>query len=459
MKAKLALAISFTLAFSLVAPSAQAATTKPSAPTVASVTSSKANNGKVNVKVTITLPSKTGGSKILESRVTGDGKTCVIKGTKTSCTLKGIKAGKSFSIKASSKNKKGFGTKSAAVRHSAGGSAYPLAALTSTFSTPTSKSSGYSVQVTNYNSAFIYAVTATLGSVSINGTGLVTVDGLGTNQASTATITTSRAGYANGSATISATSLRAVLTPTFGTKTATATGFTVQISNYDALYTWAGTATASGSVAINGSGLVTVTGVAASTSSTATITTTRTGYVGGSATTAETSLSTLTPTFGTQTRTAGGFTVQISNYDAAWTWAGSATSSGTVAINVTTGLVTVTGVAANTASTATITTTRTGWSVGTAGSTATSLEAALTPTFGTQTRTLGGFTVQISNYNAAWTWAGTATASGSVAINGSGLVTVTGVAANTASTATITTTQTGYVGGSATATETSLSII
>ena len=80
------------------------------------------------------------------------------------------------------------------------------------------------------------------------------------------------------------------LTPTFGATTSTATGFTVQISNYDASFTWAGTATVGGTVVVSGTGLVTVTGVAAGTSSTATITTTRTGYTGGSATVTATSI-------------------------------------------------------------------------------------------------------------------------------------------------------------------------
>ena len=75
----------------------------------------------------------------------------------------------------------------------------------------------------------------------------------------------------------------AALTPTFATPTATANGFTAQISNFDASYTYAGTATASGVVAISGSGLVTVTGVAALTSSTATITTAKTNTLSGSA--------------------------------------------------------------------------------------------------------------------------------------------------------------------------------
>jgi subtilisin family serine protease len=88
-----------------------------------------------------------------------------------------------------------------------------------------------------------------------------------------------------------ATSLSAALVPTFGSPTPEANGFTVQISNYNNLFTYSGTATASGSVAIDGSGLVTITGVAASTSSIATINTTRSGYVPGSATTTATSLS------------------------------------------------------------------------------------------------------------------------------------------------------------------------
>jgi len=80
------------------------------------------------------------------------------------------------------------------------------------------------------------------------------------------------------------------LTPTFGSTTATADGFTVPITNYDSSYTWAGTATASGTVAVDSTGLATITGVAPATSSTATITTTKSNTVGGSATVTATSL-------------------------------------------------------------------------------------------------------------------------------------------------------------------------
>jgi hypothetical protein len=90
------------------------------------------------------------------------------------------------------------------------------------------------------------------------------------------------------------------------------------------------------------------------------------------------------------------------------------------------------------------------------GQTAAVVNAANTPTFGTPTATDDGFTVQISNYDANFTYGGTATAGGTVAISNTGLVTVSGVAANTSSTATITTTQAGYANGSAQVTATSV---
>jgi hypothetical protein len=326
------------------------------------------------------------------------------------------------------------------------------AANTPVFGTPTATADGFIVQISNYSSTFTYSATATAGSVSISVTGFVTVTGISPNTSSTATITTTQTGFANGSAPVTATSLFAANTPAFGTPTATADGFTVQISNYDSNFTIAGTATV-GSVSIGGSGLVTVTGVAANTSSTATITTTRTNYVSGSAPVTATSLNAAnTPTFGTPTATADGFTVQISNYDSNFTY-GATTTVGSVSINGS--VVTVTGVSPNTSSTATITTTRTNYVSGSAPVTATSLNAANTPTFGTPTATADGFTVQISNYDANFTYGATATV-GSVSIGGSGLVTVTGVAANTSSTATITTTQTNYVNGSAPVTATSI---
>lgn len=114
-----------TLGLSLsIGPGVEAKTmiTKPSAPTIVSISSSAPKNGKVNVKVTIKLPTSSGGSKISGSKVTAGDKSCTIKDLKTSCTIKNIKKGKSLSVKASSKNKKGFGPKSATVKYVSGDS-------------------------------------------------------------------------------------------------------------------------------------------------------------------------------------------------------------------------------------------------------------------------------------------------------------------------------------------------
>ena len=326
-------------------------------------------------------------------------------------------------------------------------------ALTPTFGTPTATADGYTVQITNFDPHFTFLGTSSAsGVVAISASGLITITGVAAGTSATATITTTRPGYADGSAPTSDSSLNGLaLTPTFGTPTATADGYTVQITNFDPHFTFLGTASASGVVAISASGLITITGVAAGTSSTATITTTRPGYADGSAPFTAISISgaILNPTFAIQSLTADGFTVQITNFDPHFTFLGTASAGGVVAISAT-GLVTLSGIAVGTVSTITITTTRPGYDPGSATTSANSLSApALTPNFGIPTATADGFIVQITNFDPHFTFLGTASASGVVAISVSGLVTITGVAAGAISTATITTTRPGYDDGSA----------
>jgi hypothetical protein len=240
--------------------------------------------------------------------------------------------------------------------------------------------------------------------------------------------------------------LEAALTPTFATPTQTSDGFTVQVSNFDDNYTWSASASA-GSAAISGSGLITVTGLSAGASSTVTVGTTRSGYSSGSADVSSSAFTTLTPTFATPTKTSDGYTVQVSNYEASFTWSVSA-SSGSAAIGGS-GLITVTGLSAGASSTVTVGTSRSGYTAGSATVASSALEAALTPTFATPTKTSDGYTVQVSNYEASFTWSVSAS-SGSAAIGGSGLITVTGLSAGASSTVTVGTTRTGYTAGSAT---------
>jgi len=68
--------------------------------------------------------------------------------------------------------------------------------------------------------------------------------------------------------------------PTFGVSNVVGT-FTVQISNFDPNFTYAGSATEGGLVTVSSTGLVTVTGVEGGTSLTVSITSTRSGYVSG----------------------------------------------------------------------------------------------------------------------------------------------------------------------------------
>ncbi len=341
------------------------------------------------------------------------------------------------------------------------------AALTPELGTYTRTANGFTVAITNYNTSFSWAGTATNGgSVSFSGTngnGLATITGVSPNTASVATITTTRTDYNSGSAaTASTTSLNRALTPTFETYTRTADGFTVGITNYDTSYTWGGTATNGGSVSFSGTsnnGLATITGLSANTASVATITTTRSTYATGSANTSSTTslVAALNPTYGTYTQTSTGYTVQISNYSNQFTWSGSATNGAAVAIS-NMGLVTISNLSAGESSVATISTTRSGYVPGSSRTTSTSsLRAALTPSLGVYAPTANGFTVTITNYDPTFTWNGSVNKGGSISFSGtldSGLATITGVAADTDSVATINSTKTGYQNGTVTSAST-----
>ena len=165
-------------------------------------------------------------------------------------------------------------------------------------------------------------------------------------------------------------------------------------------------------------------------------------------------LAALTPELGTYTRTATGFTVAITNYNTAYTWAGTATNGGSVSFSGTNGngLATITGVSPNTASVATITTTRNDYRTGTVTSTSTtSLAAALTPTVSSVTPAFGGFTFNVTNYDSAYTFSLSATSGTATAGTASGNslpITVSGLSSGQSATVSISTTRSGYVVGS-----------
>ena len=149
------------------------------------------------------------------------------------------------------------------------------------FETPTATADGFTVQVSNYDSDFTWSVSTTAGSVTISVTGLITVTELTPGESATATVITSRLNYTTNQAGVSGSAKTgSALTSTFETPTATADGFTVQVSNYDSDFTWSVSTTA-GSVTISVTGLITVTGLTPGESAVVTVANTRTGYNAG----------------------------------------------------------------------------------------------------------------------------------------------------------------------------------
>lgn len=76
--------------------------------------------------------------------------------------------------------------------------------LTPTLAIASATTSSFSVQVTNFDSNYMYIASSTAGSPAIDASGLVTVSGLNSRQSSNLTVTTTRSGYTTESATTSA---------------------------------------------------------------------------------------------------------------------------------------------------------------------------------------------------------------------------------------------------------------
>ena len=336
----------------------------------------------------------------------------------------------------------------------------PAEGRTPTFSTPVTTADGFTVNVTNYDPEFSWAFSTTAGSVTQgdpSGSVLpLTVTGLVTGELATVTATASRSGTPSASASVTAGPLASGPTPTFGPVTRTATGFTVNVTNYDPSFTWAISASA-GSVAqgtASGSTLpLTVTGLSPGQSATVTVSTSKTGYVGSSASaTGAALLAGLVPAFSTPTRTASGFTVNVTNYDPSFAWALSA-SAGSVAQGTASGStlpLTVTGLSPGQSATVTVNTSKTDFAPASGAATGTALAAGLVPTFSSPMASGSGFTVNVTNYDASFAWSVISSA-GSVTRGtptGSTLpITVSGLSSGGSATVTVTTTRSGYSSG------------
>ncbi len=125
----------------------------------------------------------------------------------------------------------------------------------------------------------------------------------------------SRGGYTDELGYATGTALGAALTPAFSTPVKTADGFTFDVTNYVAAFTYSATST-SGTVSINSSGHGTVTGLTPGGSAIVTVTTGRAGYAGGSAGVAGTALAAGTAaTFSASTSTSAGSPSRSATYN------------------------------------------------------------------------------------------------------------------------------------------------
>ena len=349
-------------------------------------------------------------------------------------------------------------------------------ALNPTFSSPVRTLGGFTVNVTNFNSAFTYAFTTNAGAVTkgtANGSTLpLTITKLANTASATLTASTTRTGYMPGSASVTGTALPgAPLNATFSSPVRTADGFTVNVTNYDKNYVFTPSITAGRVTAgkINGTTIpLTVNGLNPGQSATLTMTTTRNTYSNGVTTVASSALlAGLKPTLSTPVQTANGFTVNVTNYDPNYVFtrafdpAGGTAAISAGAVNGATLPLTITGLTPGQSRTIVVTATRAGYTTPAGGrASAAALLAALVPTVSVPVKTATGFTVNMTNYAAGYTFTVTTSAGTVSKGNASGKnlpLTVAGLTTpSQGAIITVTVTRAGYATGSATVSGTRL---
>jgi hypothetical protein len=145
---------------------------------------------------------------------------------------------------------------------------------------------GFAIQITNYDPSFTWlgnivpAIAPSIrdstegASISINGTGLITISGLSAGTTLRACANATKRWHENGADCFTGSSLKlmAGLTPVFGSiQSQSQTGFAIQITNYDPSWTWLGSIVSAlapslsslqgASISINGTGLMTISGL------------------------------------------------------------------------------------------------------------------------------------------------------------------------------------------------------
>ena len=173
--------------------------------------------------------------------------------------------------------------------YSANVSAKPLGlAYNPSFDTSVSTSDGFTVNINNYDSSFVYdsaTVTAGTASISIgnptNGKLPILVTGMSPGLPATIRIKSTKSGVSDGFGYASGTALEASRIPTIDNVVVKTGGLTARIANFYEAFTWSVT-TSSGRAVINEIGVISVAGVESFTQVTVTVRASRSGYAQGS---------------------------------------------------------------------------------------------------------------------------------------------------------------------------------
>lgn len=323
----------------------------------------------------------------------------------------------------------------------------------------TRTASGFTVPITNLDGDASYAVSTSAGSAMIID-GLVVVTGLEPGGSASVTVTVSKAGSTGAAESIAGAALASGLEPVFGPVIRTADGFSVELVNADADATYAVSVTAGSATIVDG--IVIVTGLEPDQTAEVTVAVTKAGSTGAQASTSGTALAVgVTPEAGTSTRTPTGFTFTLDEVDPDTTYTVSTTAGTATIVD---GRVVVTGLQPGETATVTVTGTKAGATTTTVTVTGSALGRGVRPVLGEVTRTVGGFTVPIVNFDPEVTYtvatsAGTATIGGAgspvresaaiAAVAGDNIVTVTGLRPGQSALITVTASATGATSAAA----------
>ncbi len=318
-----------------------------------------------------------------------------------------------------------------------------LPGLLPQFSNWIPQNGGYTVNLLNFDSSYLWTFSSASGQVTPDVYHYkLSVTGAAPGLPTTLTVTTSRTGYASQSAQISGDvlGLKWPYTPVVELISQSDDGFTAQIQNYDPSVHWSGIATV-GNLSLSNSGVITVSNLKRGQSSTITLSLNKFGYVTEVfpyAATSQPPPLTLVPSVGTPTATGQVVSIPITNFDGYFDWTVTSTA-GLASIDKKLGIVSLSGLTLNQIASVTITDSHGGQVIGKTTFLEYLNDSVLTlkPTFDIPVAQIDSFQVQVNNYNPLFTWDVSASA-GTATIDSGGLIAVSGLQRGQASTIQVT---------------------